>query len=54
MVFNCSYWNISGLESLDRKYILRRFLNLEKHKDFVLVQEVRSTNATLDTNLKFI
>lgn len=50
----CLSWNIRGLESFDRKYIVRRLLNSHKDLDFVLLHEVKAINFTLETNLNFI
>lgn len=54
MNLNCVSWNVRGLESLDRKYIVRRFLILEKQKYLVLLQETKVVGFTLENNLKFI
>lgn len=54
MIFNCYFWNVKGLESPNRKYIAKIFLNSERKKDVVLSEEVKSTYFTLETNLKFI
>lgn len=53
MMLSYTSWNVRGLESPDRKYILRRFLNLEKNKDFVFLQELKAVGFTLETNLNF-
>lgn len=50
----CLSWNIWGLESRDRKYIVRRLLNSHKDLDLVLLQEVKAINFTLETSLNFI
>jgi exonuclease III len=54
MDLNILSWNVRGLESPDRKKIVRRFLSHYKSKDVVLLQEIKSTNFSLETNLNFI
>lgn len=50
----CISWNIRGLESPNRKYIVRRMLNKHKDLDFVMLQEVKASSFSLDVNLTFV
>ena len=43
-----------GLESSDKKYIVKRFLGWNKNIDILLLQEVKSIGFTLDIELKCI
>lgn len=51
---NCISWNIRGLESLDRKYVVKRFLKMHKNIDILMLQEIKLVQFTLDINLKCI
>lgn len=41
MDLKCASWNVRGLESLDRKYIVKIFLNMNRNMDVFLLQEVK-------------
>jgi exonuclease III len=47
-------WNVRGLESTDRKYIVKRFLMMVKGIDIMLLQEVKAVGFLLDIALKCI
>ncbi|XP_059076993.1 uncharacterized protein LOC131876187 [Cryptomeria japonica] len=47
-------WNVRGLEALDKKQIVKRFLDSNKDLDFLMLQELKTINFTLDINLNFI
>lgn len=47
-------WNIRGLEALDRKYVVKRFLNMHKEIDCLMLQELKLVGFTLEIGLKSI
>lgn len=47
-------WNVRGLESPDRKYIAKRFLDTISNKDFIMLQKIKAVDFILDLNLEFI
>ena len=51
---NCLSWNIRGLESPDRKYVVKCLLNSFNLVDIFMMQEVKSVGFTLETNLNYI
>ena len=51
---NCLSWNVRGLESPDRKYVIKRLLDSLHSIDFFMMQEVKAVGFTLDSNLNFI
>lgn len=51
---NCLSWNIRGLESPDRKFVIKRVLNSFDNIDLVMLQEVKATGFNLETNFNFI
>ena len=50
----CISWNIGGLESPDRKSIIKRFLLGHKNIDFFMMQELKAVNFLLNSSLDFI
>ncbi len=42
MNLNVASWNVRGLESSDRKYIVKRFLDMSKELDMLLLHEVKA------------
>lgn len=54
MLINLTSWNVRGIESPDRNYVVRQFLNLDQNKDFVFLQELKVVGFMLETNLNFI
>jgi hypothetical protein len=51
---NCLSWNVRGLESPDRKFVIKRFLNSLHSLDFFMMQEIKAVGFTLDSNLNYI
>ena len=51
---NCLSWNVRGLESPDRKFVIKGLLNSLHFIDFFMMQEVKYVGFTLDSNLNFI
>ena len=47
-------WNVRGLESLDRKYAVKRFLRGIKDVDILVLQEIKAIGFNLKITLKFI
>lgn len=47
-------WNVRGLESPDRKYIAKHFLDTIKNKDFIMLQELKAVDFMLDCSLDII
>ena len=43
-----------GLESLDRNHVVKCFLDYFNHMDFLMLQELKSTNFVLESNLNII
>lgn len=54
MKLNYVSWNVRGLENLDRKYVVKRFLNLRENVDILMLQEVKAVQFPLEVNLKCI
>lgn len=54
MTLNYISWNIRGLESLNRKQIVKRFLNRCKDKNVVLLKELKLVGFTLENSLRFV
>ena len=51
---NCLSWNVRGLESPDRKYVVKRVLDSFNSVDLFMMQEIKAISFMLDTNLNFI
>jgi exonuclease III len=51
---NCLSWNVRGLESPDRKFVIKHFLNSLHSLDFFMMQEIKVVGFTLDSNLNYI
>ena len=51
---NCLSWNVRGLESPDRKYVVKRVLDSFNSVDLFMMQEIKATGFMLDINLNFI
>ena len=47
-------WNVKGMESMDKKYIVKRFLKWDKEIYTLLLQDVKDVEFTLDITLKCI
>ena len=47
-------WNVRGLESSDRKYVVKRVLDSFNHVDLFMIQEIKAIGFMLDINLNFI
>ncbi len=54
VLMNCLSWNVRGLESLDRKYVVKRVLNSFNYVDLFMMQEIKATGFMLDISLNFI
>ena len=50
----CISWNVRGLESHDRKFIIKRFLMGHKNINFLMFQEIKAVNFLLNSTLDFI
>lgn len=53
-MMKCISWNIRGVESLDRKHVMKRFLYQHRDVDLVMLQEVKAIKFILEVNLRFI
>ena len=51
---NCLSWNVRGLESSYRKYVVKHVLNSFNSADLFMIQESKATSFTPDTNLDLI
>lgn len=47
-------WNVRGLEAPDRKRVVKHFMDSHKDLHFLMLQELKTVNFTLETNLNFI
>lgn len=47
-------WKVRGLESPDRKFVIKRFLSSFNSMDFLMLQEDKAIGFMLETNLNFI
>ncbi|XP_059066391.1 uncharacterized protein LOC131857706 [Cryptomeria japonica] len=47
-------WNIRGLESPDRKYVIKKYLDSHPNLDFLMLQEIKAVDFTLHNNLVFL
>ena len=52
MNFLC--WNVRGLESLDRRIVIKRLINSFQSIDFFMMQKVKAIGFMLESNLNFI
>lgn len=54
MDLNFASWNVRGLETPDRKYVVKRFLKLYKKIDLPLLQEIKVVDFWVDINMKCV
>lgn len=54
MKLNYTSWNIRGLESSNRKFVVKRFLRMVKELDLLMVQEIKFVVFSLEISLKSI
>ena len=47
-------WNVRGLESPDRKTIVKNFMSSHAKFDIMILQEIKTVGFNLDTALNFI
>ena len=47
-------WNVRGLESPDRKFIVKSFINRLSIPNFLMLQEIKATGFALDITLDHI
>lgn len=51
---NCVSWNIRGLESPDRKFVIKKYIDSQISLDFLMLQEIKAVDFTLYNNLAYI
>ena len=51
---NIISWNVRGLESPDRKIIVKNFMDSQAKSDIMMLQEIKTVGFNLDTALNFI
>ena len=51
---NIISWNVRGLESLDRKVIVKNFMDSHAKTNILMLQEIKMVGFNLDTALNFI